>query len=69
MQEVITLSQKVTGHSIPTTETGRRPGDSAVLVAGLGKIKPALGWYPRYEHLETIIETAWQRHQREARRD
>ncbi len=66
---MITLSRKITDHSIPTTETGRRPGDSAVLAAGLGKIKPALGWYPRYEHLEPLIETAWQWHQREAGRD
>jgi len=68
VREVIELARKITGHPIPAEETARRGGDPAVLVAGSEKIKRELGWRPRYENLETIIETAWRWHRREAKR-
>ncbi len=67
VREVIALARNITGHPIPTEETARRAGDPAVLVAGSEKIKRELGWRPRYENLETIIETAWRWHQHEAK--
>ena len=66
VREVIELARNITGHPIPVEETTRRAGDPAVLVAGSDKIKSELGWRPRYENLETIIETAWRWHRHEA---
>lgn len=66
VREVIEVAVRVSGRSIPIVEAGRRKGDPAVLVAGSDKIRRELGWQPRYEDLETIIETAWRWHQREA---
>jgi UDP-glucose 4-epimerase len=66
VREVIELARKVTGHPIPSTDAARRPGDPAVLVASPEKARRELGWQPRFEALETIVETAWAWHRREA---
>lgn len=63
VREVIDLSRKITGKPIPALEAERRPGDPAVLVADSEKIRRELGWCPRYEDLENIIESAWRWHQ------
>jgi UDP-glucose 4-epimerase len=65
VREVIELSRKVTGKEIPVVASGRRSGDPAVLVADSEKIRRELGWQPRYEELENIIETAWKWHQQQ----
>ena len=62
VRQVIDLAAKVTGRNIPVLEDARRAGDPAVLVANSGKIKRELGWRPKYEDLETIIDTAWNWH-------
>jgi UDP-glucose 4-epimerase len=64
--EVIELARKVTGKPIPVIETDKRPGDPAILIASSDKIKENLSWKPQYEDLETIIQTAWKWHQKEA---
>lgn len=64
VREVIETARKVTGRSIQTTPSGRRPGDPAVLVASAGKARRELGWEPRYTSLEDIIATAWNWHRR-----
>jgi UDP-glucose 4-epimerase len=64
VRQVIELATRVTGKNIPVVETDRRSGDPAVLVADANKIKQSLGWQPKYEALETIIETAWNWHRR-----
>ncbi|MCR4347335.1 MAG: UDP-glucose 4-epimerase GalE [Sulfuricaulis sp.] len=69
VREVIETARRVTRHAIPAVEVERRPGDPAFLVADSGKIRRELGWQPRYEKLETIIETAWAWHQKEAARN
>ena len=66
VKEVIDLARDVTGKPIPAMEADRRPGDPATLIAGSDKIKQSLGWKPRFENLETIIETAWRWHQKDA---
>jgi UDP-glucose 4-epimerase len=63
VREVILTSRKVTGRPIPTVESPRRPGDPPVLVASSEKISKELGWKPRYDKLEEIIQTAWDWHQ------
>jgi UDP-glucose 4-epimerase len=66
VREVIALARKITGHPVPSTDAARRPGDPAVLVASPEKARRELGWQPRFEALETIVETAWAWHRREA---
>ena len=62
VREVVEMARRITNHSIPVIETGRRSGDPAFLVADSNKIRRELGWQPRYENLGTIIETAWNWH-------
>ena len=54
----------MTGHAIPVVEKPRRPGDPPRLVAASGKIQRELGWSPKYQSLDAIIESAWAWHQR-----
>ena len=59
VKEVIETCRKVTGKTIKAVETGRRPGDPAVLVASYEKAKKELGWEPK-RNLEEIIKDAWE---------
>jgi UDP-glucose 4-epimerase len=63
VMEVVEAARKVTGHPIPTRMAPRRAGDAAALVADNTKISTELGWYPEYNSLEAIIQTAWAWHQ------
>ncbi|PLR96925.1 UDP-glucose 4-epimerase GalE [Bacillus sp. T33-2] len=63
VKEVIETARKVTGHSIPQKVSPRMAGDPAILIASSEKARNVLGWEPKYNQLETIIETAWRWHQ------
>ena len=56
--------KQVSGVDFPVVESGRRPGDPAMLVARAERIGAMLGWSPRYNSLETIVADAWQWEQR-----
>ncbi len=60
--EVIETARKVTGHPIPITESARRPGDPARLVATSERIRTELGWKPQHADLQDIIASAWDWH-------
>jgi UDP-glucose 4-epimerase len=62
VKEVIEISRKITGEKIEAEIAPRRAGDPAVLVASSKKAKEELGWNPKYNSLETIIQTAWNWH-------
>lgn len=62
VNEVVETARKVTGHSIPARVVARRPGDPAKLVASSDKIMSELGWNPKHNTLEEIIESAWRWH-------
>ena len=62
VREVIETARKVTGHPIPATETPRRAGDPARLVASSKKARKILGWNPVHDSLEEIIQSAWNWH-------
>jgi UDP-glucose 4-epimerase len=62
VREVVEVARKVTGHPIPVIESPRRAGDPAVLIASSGKIRRELGWQPKFEDLQSIIESAWEWH-------
>ena len=62
VREVIETARKITGHPIPATESSRRAGDPARLVASSEKAKKILGWKPVHDSLEEIISSAWNWH-------
>lgn len=62
VREVIKTARKVTGHPIPATESSRRAGDPARLVASSEKAKKILGWKSVHDSLEEIIASAWNWH-------
>jgi UDP-glucose 4-epimerase len=62
VREVIEMARKVTGHPIPAIEKPARPGDPPRLVADSSKIRRVLGWKPRFDSLQPILESAWRWH-------
>lgn len=59
VRNVIEVASRITGRKIPVTESPRRGGDPAVLVASTEKIRHELGWAPQHSSLEEIIGSAW----------
>jgi UDP-glucose 4-epimerase len=64
VREVIESCRKITGGEIPVVEKPRRPGDPARLVAASDKIQRELGWQPKFQNIDAIIESAWRWHQK-----
>ena len=64
VREVIESCRKISGRDIPVIERPRRAGDPPRLIAASGKIKAELGWEPRYQQLDAIVESAWKWHQK-----
>ena len=62
--EVVEAARKVTGLPIEVKPAARRAGDPSRLVADSTKAKTVLGWNPQLADLETIIESAWNWHQK-----
>ena len=62
VRRVIDTVQKVTGRPVSSKIAPRRAGDPPVLVGSAEKARQALGWTPRFDSLEAIVETAWNWH-------
>ena len=62
VKEVIASAEKVTGEEISAQTDVRRAGDPAQLVASSEKAKSVLGWKPKFDDLDKIVETAWNGH-------
>jgi UDP-glucose 4-epimerase len=62
VKQIIQAASQITGRTIPVVEAEPRPGDPPVLIASSEKIGRKLGWFPKYEKLEEIIDTAWRWH-------
>ena len=62
VQQVIDVARKVTGHPIPAVIKDARAGDPPRLVASAHKAQKELGWKPKYNRLQPIIESAWKWH-------
>jgi UDP-glucose 4-epimerase len=58
VKAVIDSVQRVTGRKVPFTNAARRPGDPGVLFASSARIREELGWAPRFEDIDVIVETA-----------
>ena len=63
VREVIDCCRQVTGVDIDFEIGPRRAGDPPELVAEPVLAKELLGWTPRYDQIQTIVETAWRWHQ------
>ena len=61
--EVIEVVKRVSGVDFEVRIGPRRAGDPAALIAGADRIREILGWQPRFDQLETIVEQAlgWER--------
>ncbi|MEH6932095.1 UDP-glucose 4-epimerase GalE [Bacillus sp. JJ783] len=64
VKEIVDAVREVTNHEIPAEIAPRRAGDPARLVASSQKAKEKLGWNPEYVSVKTIIEHAWDWHQK-----
>jgi len=62
--EVIEAARKVTGKPIEAVVAPRRAGDPSRLISNSRKAFDLLGWNPQFADLETIIESAWNWHQK-----
>ena len=59
VRDVMESVARVTGKAVPHDVAPRRPGDPAALYASSERARRDLGWRPRYEDLDVIVETAW----------
>ena len=59
VREVLETTREITGVDFPIEAAARRPGDPPVLVADSRRLQAELGWTPRHDDLDYIIETAW----------
>jgi UDP-glucose-4-epimerase GalE len=59
VRAVLDAVERATGRPVPVTSGPRRAGDPAILFASSERIRRELGWAPRYEDVDTIVETAW----------
>ncbi len=59
VKQIIDVSRKVTGHAIPADIVERRPGDPPKLIGCSELAKKELGWKPRFENVEAVIQSAW----------
>jgi UDP-glucose 4-epimerase len=62
VREVVEVARRVTGINIKSEIAERRAGDPAILIASSDKAIEELGWKPKFNSLETIIDTAWKWH-------
>jgi UDP-glucose-4-epimerase GalE len=62
VRAVIDTVSRVVGASVRWEPAPRRPGDPAALYASSNRLQQALGWHPRFPHLEAIVEHAWRWH-------
>jgi UDP-glucose-4-epimerase GalE len=68
VMEVIKKVESVTGQDVPYTEKPKRKGDVDVLLASKEKAERLLGWDLMHSDLGTIIQTAWDWHQKISKR-
>lgn len=66
--EIVEAVERVSGAPVARTIGPRREGDPPALVASADKARDILGWEPRHSDIDTIINTAWNWHQKEANR-
>jgi UDP-glucose 4-epimerase len=63
VHEVVKAVGKAAGAPLPVRYAPRRAGDPAAIVAGAARVRDVLGWQPKYDNLDLIVESAlgWER--------
>lgn len=63
VREVVSAVKRISGINFPVQFASRRVGDPAELVARVDRIRNELGWEPRFDNLDIIVEHAllWER--------
>ena len=56
--QVIDAVKRVSGRNFPVEIVERRPGDAPAVVADSRRARAELGWKPRYDQLDLIVEHA-----------
>ena len=62
VKEIISAVEKISNKKVPVSFVDRRPGDPAILVASAEKAKEILGWNPKHENIDEIVEHAYNWH-------
>jgi len=57
--EVIAAVKRITHVDFPVRYAEKRAGDPSQLIADSRKIKELLAWSPKYDNLNSIVETGW----------
>lgn len=57
--EILESIERVTGRRPAWRFAPRRAGDPAALYAGNQRVREALGWEPRFTHIDQVVSTAW----------
>ncbi|MDR2844860.1 MAG: UDP-glucose 4-epimerase GalE [Puniceicoccales bacterium] len=60
--EIIGAVEKISGKKVPVSFGPRRAGDPPELCADAARARAFLGWKPKFDSIEAIIETAWRWH-------
>jgi UDP-glucose 4-epimerase len=63
VREVLQAVERANGAALTIVEKPRRAGDPPELVAIAERVRSVLGWTPKYDDLDTIVETSlnWER--------
>jgi UDP-glucose 4-epimerase len=56
--EVVAAFEKVLGRALPVRASPRREGDAAFVVADPSRICETMGWRPKFNNLEAIVQSA-----------
>ena len=59
VKEIIKTVERVTGLTVEASFNPKGDGDPPILIANSEKAKSVLGWEPKYDNLEEIVETAY----------
>lgn len=58
VREVLRAVEKANGAELNVKDEPRRAGDPPALIAVADRVREVLGWTPRYDDLDTIVQTA-----------
>lgn len=65
-KEVLDMVKKVSEIDFPISVEQRRDGDADTLIADASRIQKELGFSPKHSDLQTIVQSAWEWHKKQA---